>query len=100
VQKQDCTCDFSNDAAEGGEDTAAVAGSRSEMLAAAAGAISPLLIGGAGLGIFKLLRKGGNSGIERQNSSVSETPPPPYKNNGKLTLNTGRVTRQCASTNM
>lgn len=53
------------------------------MLAAAAGAMSPLLIGGAGLGIWKLLKRGGgddSDDMDRASSSMStaRSQPPDY----------------------
>jgi hypothetical protein len=61
---------------------AADAAGKSEVLAAAAGAMSPLLIGGAGMGIWKLLKRGGDDsapGLNRQGSDISdESYPPKY----------------------
>ncbi|KAH3854552.1 uncharacterized protein LOC127872921 [Dreissena polymorpha] len=72
--RKECMCEFSNDA-DGGEDMAATASSKSEILAAAAGAMSPLLVGGAALGIYKLVKKSSDSpGLDRQDSNVSDAP--------------------------
>ena len=79
LRSTDCTCTFADDA-DGGAGQVAKAISTTEILAGAAGAMTPLLIGGSILGIYKL-KSGGGKGMDRSASRMSEgskSQPPGY----------------------